>query len=449
MNFQEVTAMNITWTLHIEDFAKIKEADIQINSLMCFVGDNNSGKSYVMSLLWGLLTLGKDIFPKTPPDSKTYKKCEEWLKSVKNTNVQIGDDIIAYYIAWFNDVLHNNRKNLVKRIFNFNINIGKVEIKNYTRTTPLTLKWDTRERYSSKKDAIIFPTRDIFSREELFRMNQYICWNILMYGIAAPLFTPTVKGRRNGEPVYFPASRTGFMLTFPQLVESSLQTSFTMNEENTVNPLTLPYVDFLQLITKYEVKNTERNKFRDCIDFMENTMTKGKISVRKEMLPVIKYIPDGSSQELPLYTASSIIAETAPILLLLKSEIKFNALVIEEPEAHLHPELQQKMIQLIIRLVNLGIPVWITTHSDTIVQHINNMIKLVNNPDKINLMQSFGYQKEDIISPQNVSIYQFINQTNKTNIIPLNSGKYGFVVPTFNDALEKILEEVYAFQDGD
>ena len=28
---------------------------------MCFVGDNNSGKSYLMSILWGILTLGKDI----------------------------------------------------------------------------------------------------------------------------------------------------------------------------------------------------------------------------------------------------------------------------------------------------------------------------------------------------------------------------------------------------
>ena len=41
--------MNCTWTLHVENFAKIKSADIQISPLLCLVGDNNSGKSYMMS----------------------------------------------------------------------------------------------------------------------------------------------------------------------------------------------------------------------------------------------------------------------------------------------------------------------------------------------------------------------------------------------------------------
>ena len=35
----------------------------------------------------------------------------------------------------------------------------------------------------------------------------------------------------------------------------------------------------------------------------------------------------------------------------------------------------------------------------------------------------------------------------KTRLIPLEATKYGFVVPTFNNALEKIVEEVYAFQE--
>ncbi|MGN0357426.1 MAG: AAA family ATPase [Blautia sp.] len=43
--------MDKKWTLHVENFAKIKMADVQISSLISFVGDNNSGKSYLMSLL--------------------------------------------------------------------------------------------------------------------------------------------------------------------------------------------------------------------------------------------------------------------------------------------------------------------------------------------------------------------------------------------------------------
>lgn len=36
--------MDKLWTLHVENFGKIAEADVSISPLMCFVGDNNSGK---------------------------------------------------------------------------------------------------------------------------------------------------------------------------------------------------------------------------------------------------------------------------------------------------------------------------------------------------------------------------------------------------------------------
>ena len=41
-------------TLHVKDFAKIREAKIEAAPLTLFVGDNNSGKSHLLSLLWGL-----------------------------------------------------------------------------------------------------------------------------------------------------------------------------------------------------------------------------------------------------------------------------------------------------------------------------------------------------------------------------------------------------------
>jgi len=35
----------------VENFAKTKSVDVRIVPLMCFVGDNNSGKSYLISLI--------------------------------------------------------------------------------------------------------------------------------------------------------------------------------------------------------------------------------------------------------------------------------------------------------------------------------------------------------------------------------------------------------------
>lgn len=441
--------MNKEWTLHIENFAKIELADIRITPLMCFVGDNNSGKSYLMSLLWGILTLGKEIFPKAPSDTKVYKRCESWLKDCKNRNVEITEDIVEMYIQWFNELLDMHKKELLHKIFNYEVEAEKISISGYRRKKKLELQWENAgERYSVTESYIRFPKQEMYNRDQILRMNAYICWNILMEGIAAPLYTPIIKGRRMGEPVYLPASRTGFMLTYSQLIENSLQVSFAPASRENESALTLPYVDFLQLITKFDTKTKVNKRNAWIIDYIEHNMTKGNLTVKKDMVPLIQYHPDGTGREIPLYVASSIVAEISPLLLIFKSDINFKTLVIEEPEAHLHPELQQKVARLIINLVNQGIPVWITTHSDTLLQHINNMIKLKNNTHCPELMEEYGYQKSDLVDVKDVSMYQFAEVgIGRTKLEKLGYTRYGFSIPTFNDALGQILEEVYAFQE--
>ena len=54
----------------------------------------------------------------------------------------------------------------------------------------------------------------------------------------------------------------------------------------------------------------------------------------------------------------------------------------------------------------------------------------------------------DLLGKEDIQMYQFVTENSrKTRLISLEATKYGFVVPTFNDALEKIVDEVYAFQE--
>lgn len=400
----------------------------------------------------GVLILGKDCFPKTPSESKTYKRCENWLRSHIGEETQLGEEEFAMYVEWFNSILMANRKDLVRRIFNAGIHIGSISIGDYKRAKQLSIFWSKESvRYSFRQTSIRFPDpgeKSGVQREELLRMNAYICWNILMGGIAEPLFTPIVRGRRIGEPVYLPASRTGFMLTYPQLVSQSLQTAYNLDTGEHTTALTLPYIDFLQLITMFDRASSIQEDKRKIADFIETNLTSGKVSVRKDGLPVILYTPDGSTDPLPLHIASSIVTEVSPLLLLFKSNIRFNSLIIEEPEAHLHPGLQMKMARLIINISNAGIPVWITTHSEAILQQINNMIKLSANRDRQRLMQEYGYQEEDLLVADDIEMYQFeVGGSGRTVLQKLNRTPYGFEAPTFNHVLAETIQDVRAFQE--
>lgn len=443
--------MNQEWSLHVERIGKIQEADIHIAPLLFFIGDNNSGKSYMMTILWGLLFLGKKLFPEREPDSRAYKRCEFWLRQQLTQEVVIDDKAITLYIDWFNELLNQKRKEFLLHLFNYKIESGRMEIRDYKQKKHLKLIFTNGSRYKFSSGRYIkFPRLNHYEKDDLLRMNTYICWNLLMGNIAAPLYTPVLRGRRNGEPVYLPTSRTGFMLTYHQLLEQSLQFNFGRVSISSQGKLTLPYLDFLQLITKFETRRGSKSgNTLQC--FLKENMTDGSFKIEKTILPDFKYAPSDVQVDMPLHVTSSVITELAPISLLLQSGINFKTIVIEEPEAHLHPALQQKIAQFIVRLMNSGKCVWITTHSDTILQHVNNMLKLTNHKNKENLMERFKYTKDDLLQSNKVKMYQFSKSDDlkSTKVQELSAQKYGFVIPSFNNALEKILDEVYAFQEDE
>ena len=83
-----------------------------------------------------------------------------------------------------------------------------------------------------------------------------------------------------------------------------------------------------------------------------------------------------SEGRFPMARASSMLSELAPLLLLLKSPLNVDHLTIDEPEAHLHPEMQVRVASFLAKLVNEGMQIVLTTHSDFFVSQFNNMIRL-------------------------------------------------------------------------
>jgi hypothetical protein len=213
--------MKQRWTLYFEKLAQIDQGEIRIAPMMIFTGDNNSGKSYVMALLWGVIALGRDVlFQDEPPESESFKKCDQWLLEHAGRDVEIDDEATRLFVDWFSETLNHRRKRLCDGIFGEGrVHPKKLGVREFSRQKPLYLRWNVEPveggRYSSGADYVRFPLNNgELSLAARYRMARYLTWKLLMGDLSAPLFqmmqplNPTPRG----EILYLPAARTGFLL---------------------------------------------------------------------------------------------------------------------------------------------------------------------------------------------------------------------------------------------
>jgi hypothetical protein len=64
------------WKLTVDGLGKIQHAEVDVRPLTLFVGPNNSGKSELASLLWGLVAMQGDL---EPPEGPEREACDAWI----------------------------------------------------------------------------------------------------------------------------------------------------------------------------------------------------------------------------------------------------------------------------------------------------------------------------------------------------------------------------------
>ena len=81
------------------------------------------------------------------------------------------------------------------------------------------------------------------------------------------------------------------------------------------------------------------------------------------------YIPKGTRSRLTMVESSSSARALLDLSFYLNCIAeKGDLLMIDEPELSLHPENQRRIARLFARLANIGVKVFVTTHSDYIIK---------------------------------------------------------------------------------
>ncbi len=121
------------WILHIEGLGKIKNADIEVSPFNLYIGDNNSGKSYIMTVIYGLLNIhfySKGY--KIDTTTKAYEQCREFVNGCYESQglekINFTRERTSAFNIVLNQMLEDNKTDFIQTFFNKNIDIGKISV---------------------------------------------------------------------------------------------------------------------------------------------------------------------------------------------------------------------------------------------------------------------------------------------------------------------------------
>ncbi len=476
--------------LEIKNFGPIHEGRITVKPLTVFIGSNGSGKSYTSMLIYSILgdvgnisrrrlnvpssfwydSLGVyshfdfDYEEKIPSDLQ--EPFSEFLKSIKllksGEELEIPDELL---ISIFERYLKYNitpsiSENLIKlfsiqnladlrtigkRNFEIKISIdnlilqyslskgkGKnLSLQHFEGIMPTKVKV-----LKSGPPFVLRPDKRIiqFNKSYLEREKNEQIW-----GFITRLCIRNLSNTFSFRCFYLPAARSGILQGHKALAAAIIGQSSSFGIDDWEVPRFSVIISTF-LTTLLQLQNRP-GPFHEIATDFENEVAKGTIEIDitdKQKYPDFQF--KIKNKNIPLSRSSSAISELSPLILYLKYRLKpGDILIIEEPEAHLHPKSQILLAKYFTRLVNKGLNLIITTHSDSLFEALN--IHLIRGKLTAKEIKEQMISEDEILKPEQISAYVFsMDGKSESRIDSLSiDDEEGFP----NDEFLKVQESLY------
>jgi len=387
--------------IYFERLGLIKKGTLNLNDLTLLCGPNNTGKTYAMYSLYGLLDKNFEVhFDFVPDIVRQLAK-----KKVYQLNVH---DLMAQH---------------------FNSN-----------------ECQTKLSFDQDKDWFLYIEK---------APNQTtLSLTLRQANIPAEILTTVISSHlaqlifSNISHRYFllPAERASLNLFFKELSSVRNRLLHQVQKDN-INPMEVlqdvtksryaePISDYLEFLNNLDVSKKHKSEFYANAQEIQKKILNGKYEVDHE--GAIYFLPDRrGSKKIPLhFTSSTVKSFFALVFYLNHLAQKGDCLMIDEPELNLHPDNQRLSARILAQLVNAGLKVIVSTHSSYFVRELNNLILLNKKFSKsVSLKKKYGYAPNDALDIRKVSAYQFDhNQMIPIKLIP----DEGILAETFDNAIRSL-----------
>jgi len=427
---QDITQEKLT----IRNFLSITNAEIEIKPITILIGRQASGKSIIAKLTYFFRTFLGETFVssirKRENKPNITKAAKENFKKIFPAYAWEKDHFSIAYQAGEYLIVVSNKGSLSSFTFEYSKNLQSLHLKTKNDFRKLTNIKQKKRRGDEQEDIFEYSFEEEMAFEETLKNN----------GVDKDPFS---KG------LFIPAGRSFFSFLQQNLfnflrqsgIVDTLIADFGSFYERVKNVYHNKKVDPTNiLLRRYKVKKADAKK----LDQLTRSILIGEY-VREENKDWIV----NETRKVNVANASSGQQETLPLLLALRlwplfsgnhgSNEKRGQLFIEEPEAHLFPESQKSIVELIATIHNLTYTrFFITTHSPYILTALNTLIYANNISNEENKGQVEKIiEKSSQINKNDVSAYS----VEKNRAKPIFDIEYGLIeaetIDTISDEISK------------
>jgi hypothetical protein len=203
-----------------------------------------------------------------------------------------------------------------------------------------------------------------------------------------------------------------------------------------------PIQDSLRAANDIVYTARQESEFADLAIELE-TLLGGAVTSSKD--GAVGFKPMNGPGEIGIHLTSSVVKSLVSLVFFLRhSAQKGNLLMIDEPELNLHPDNQRKIARVLVKAVNRGLRLIMSTHSDYFLRELNNLIILSRDTKPIREIRAkHGYADSELLAPAKVGVYLFKDGTAAD--IPVTED--GFEVQSIEDEINRMnamSQEIYA-----
>lgn len=449
--------------LTINNFAKIEYAKACVNKFTLLVGPNNCGKTFLMQLIEGINDYWNILIDESVMNTLLIDDLPEYK----------GYELSKYNLDEFLNKLNNNiykqKENIISEIFKREIPIQNLSV---------DIQLEENEEYLmyhiDKTQALdqlpknVGNSPNFIGAVMLGHENTAIeCMIKKTYDKPNGEFAEAIIGPRlkycesnmvnllQKGSLFMPASRSGLMMLYREYFANKtddnilVQTNTQRTENVGTTNLTTPVYRFLRFLQTYTEDERIKKKFEKELEFYDNNIIEGHINAKTQQ--GLAYNAN-SGEAVPMYLASAMVNEVAPIYLATTSTSFYDRFIIDEIEASLHPEKQMELVRFLNRLYNKGKSFVISTHSDTFVSQINNLSILaeyVGKTKDTEAVSKFGIEMEDMVSQKDLFVYEFIKKNNGKSEVKERkfNEKLGYQFDLFTNTALKLYDEAVKLGD--